>query len=389
MASGPRQPEHDDEESTLADEEWPVAEQYRVESQPRTPAEHDDAIVIQQGVASEPPVRRFPPDIGPGLVLALLGVLLIVLLVPAGIWLAGRDDDDAVASPTTASLDTAPPTTTPETPADGTAPDVTGLTLAEARARLEQEGVQLRFRRIESDEPVDRVLKQVPEPGARMQADTVVVLTVSGAAVPTQVTIPSVEGLQERDALSMLERAGLEVDVRTVTSTEPEGVVVSQTPGPDEKVAPQSVVVVEVSKPPPPAPVPMIAVPRLVDLTSAEARRQLRDLGLRFTQRPVESDRAKGTVVEQSPRAGARLRKGQAVTLTVSTGPARVAVPDVVGLEEQAARNELTAAGFEVEVTEQDTDLPDEDGVVVDQDPAAAASRPKGSVVTITIGLFG
>lgn len=389
MASGPRQPEHDDEESTLADEEWPVAEQYRVESQPRTPAEHDDAIVIQQGVASEPPVRRFPPDIGPGLVLALLGVLLIVLLVPAGIWLAGRDDDDAVASPTTASLDTAPPTTTPETPADGTAPDVTGLTLAEARARLEQEGVQVRFRRIESDEPVDRVLKQVPEPGARMQADTVVVLTVSGAAVPKQVTIPSVEGLQERDALSMLERAGLEVDVRTVTSTEPEGVVVSQTPGPDEKVAPQSVVVVEVSKPPPPAPVPMIAVPRLVDLTSAEARRQLRDLGLRFTQRPVESDRAKGTVVEQSPRAGARLRKGQAVTLTVSTGPARVAVPDVVGLEEQAARNELTAAGFEVEVTEQDTDLPDEDGVVVDQDPAAAASRPKGSVVTITIGLFG
>ena len=388
MASGPRQPEHDDEEATLADEEWPVAEQYRVESQPRAPAEHDDAIVIQQDVPSEPPIRRFPPDIGPGLLLALLGILLIVLLVPAGIWLAGRDDDSE-ASPTTAPLDTTATTATPETPAAGTAPDVTGLTLAEARARLEQEGVQVRFRRIESDEPADRVLQQVPEPGARMQADTVVVLTVSKASAPEQVTVPNVEGLPERDALSMLERAGLEVDVRTVTSTEPEGVVVSQTPGPDEKVAPQSVVVVEVSKPPPPAPAPTIAVPRLVDLTSAEARGQLRDLGLRFTQRPVESDRAKGTVVEQSPRAGARLRKGQAVTLTVSTGPARVAVPDVVGLDEQAARDELTAAGFEVEVTEQATDLPDEDGVVLDQDPAAGASRPKGSVVTITIGLFG
>ena len=232
------------------------------------------------------------------------------------------------------------------------------------------------------------MLEQVPEPGARVGDDTVVVLTISKASTPEQVTVPSVEGLQQRDAVSTLEQAGLEVDVRTVTSSEPAGVVVRQTPGPDERVTPQSVVVLEVSKPPLPAPA-TIEVPRLVGLSSAEARGQLRDLGLRFTQRPIESDRLRGTVVEQSPPAGTRLREGQAVTLTVSTGPARVSVPDIVGLDEQAARDELTAAGFEVEVTEQATDLPDEDGVVLDQDPVAGASRPKGSVVTITIGLFG
>ncbi len=244
----------------------------------------------------------------------------------------------------------------------------------------------MRVRRVASDEPAGRVLQQVPEPGARVADNTIVVLTVSKIAAPEQVAVPSVEGLQERDAVSTLEQAGLEVDVRTVTSSEPAGVVVRQTPGPDEKVAPQSIVVLEVSKPPSPPPA-TIEVPRLIGLLSAEARGQLRDLGLRFTQRPVESDRPRGTVVDQSPRAGTRLSEGQAVTLTVSTGPARISVPDVVGLDEQAARDVLTTAGFEVEVTERATDLADEDGVVLDQDPAAGASGSKGSVVTITIGL--
>jgi serine/threonine-protein kinase len=107
------------------------------------------------------------------------------------------------------------------------------------------------------------------------------------------------------------------------------------------------------------------------------------------TQRPVESTRPKGTVVAQSPRPGARLREGQAITLSVSTGPALVSVPDVVGLNEQAARNELEAAGFEVEVVEEATDVVEEGGVVLAQNPAGGASRPKGSAVTITIGLFG
>jgi serine/threonine-protein kinase len=154
-------------------------------------------------------------------------------------------------------------------------------------------------------------------------------------------------------------------------------------------VAPRTIVLLEVAGPPTPQPAPStIEVPRLVDLTSSEARSTLRELGLRSTQRPVESTRPKGSVIAQSPRAGARLRKGQAVTLAISTGPALVSVPDVVGLDEQSARNQLEAAGFEVEVVEQATDVVERDGVVLDQDPAGGASRPKGSIVTITIGLF-
>jgi beta-lactam-binding protein with PASTA domain len=389
MASGPQQPENDDD-VTLPGDEWPLAEQYRVEPSPEAPVEDDAPIVIQQDTASQEPVRRFPPDLGPGLLLALAGVLLLLVLIPAGLWLTGRDTDEPEAAPVTDTLETTTATTdsTPTTPAARTVPDLTGLTLEEARALLEKENVRVRVRRTPSDGPVGEVLEQSPAAGTRLSPDTVAVLTVSGRSPPERVTVPSVEGLQAGEAASILRRAGLQLQLRTIRSSEPEGVVVSQAPGPDEEVAPRTIVLLEVAGPPAPAAPSTIEVPRLVGLTSSGARSTLRELGLRSTQRPVESTRPKGTVVAQSPRDGARLRKGQSVTLTVSTGPALVSVPEVVGRDEQTARAELEAAGFEVEVVEQATDVVEKDGVVLDQDPAGGASKPKGSVVTITIGLF-
>ena len=75
--------------------------------------------------------------------------------------------------------------------------------------------------------------------------------------------------------------------------------------------------------------------------------------------------------------------------LTISTGPARVSVPDVVGLDEESARQELETAGFDVQVVDEPTEAVEEDGIVLDQDPAGGSSRPKGSVVTITVSRFG
>ena len=387
MRNGPRQP--DDDEVTLADDEWPVAEQYRVEPPPEGPVEDDRAVVISQDTDGQEPFRRFPPELSLGLLLALIGALLVLLLVPAALWLAGRDTDEPDAAPTTDTLETTPTTTgsTPTTPAARTVPRLTGLTLEEARALLED--TRVRVRRVSSDERVGTVLEQTPAAGTRVSPALVVVLTVAKAAAPEQVEVPEVEGLSAGEATAILRQAGLELTLRRVRSAEPEGTVVRQSPEPNQEVAPGTTVTLEIAGPPAPPPTPTrIEVPRLVGLTSSEARSQLRDLGLRFTQRPVESTRPKGTVVAQSPRPGAHIRKDQAVVLSVSTGPARVTVPDVVGLDEQAARAELEAAGFEVEVVEQSTDVVEEDGVVLDQSPAGGASGPEGSVVTITVSRF-
>src|SRR5687767_5859157 len=91
------------EETTLADEEWPVAEQYRVE--PSEQRVEDGTVVIEQVQPSDPtPVRRFPPEFGPGALAVLLGVLLLLLLIPAGLWLAARADGDPEATAGTETL---------------------------------------------------------------------------------------------------------------------------------------------------------------------------------------------------------------------------------------------------------------------------------------------
>ncbi len=352
--------------------------------------EDEGTIVIRQDTVPQGPVRRFPPDLGPGLLLALLGILLIVVLVPAGIWLAGRDDDDADASATTGTFDATTSTTTTQStttsPDASTVSDVTGLTLEEARALLEKQDVRVRVRRIPSEGPAGEVLEQSPGPGEQISADTVVILTVSKASVPERVTVPRVEGLLTREAASLLRQARLDVEIETVRSTQPEGTVVSQRPQPDQEVAPGTIVVLEVAGPPDPV---TVEVPELVGLKAAEARGQLRELGLRVTQRPVESTQPKGIVIRQSPGPGTKLREGQAVLLTISTGPARLSVPDVVGLDEESARGQLEAAGFEVQVVDEPTEVVEEDGIVLDQNPAGGSSEPKGSVVTITVSRFG
>ena len=77
---------------------------------------------------------------------------------------------------------------------------------------------------------------------------------------------------------------------------------------------------------------------------------------------------------------------GSAVDLVVAEAPPEVGIPDVLELSEADARAELEAAGFAVRVREEDTPVPEEDGLVLDQSPAVGERRPEGSRVTIVVG---
>jgi serine/threonine-protein kinase len=58
----------------------------------------------------------------------------------------------------------------------------------------------------------------------------------------------------------------------------------------------------------------------------------------------------------------------------------------VSGRTAAEARSILRGAGFQVSVTERDTDDPLEDGVVIGQRPSAGSDRREGSTVTIIVG---
>jgi hypothetical protein len=74
-----------------------------------------------------------------------------------------------------------------------------------------------------------------------------------------------------------------------------------------------------------------VSVPNVVGLTQAAATSAITSAGLVLGTVTTQSSAtvAAGSVISQSPGAGASVTAGSAVNLMVSTGPASVSVPDV------------------------------------------------------------
>jgi serine/threonine-protein kinase len=134
-------------------------------------------------------------------------------------------------------------------------------------------------------------------------------------------------------------------------------------------------------------------VPDVVGKKLLAARRLIRKAGLVTEVKRVPNDQPKGTVVSQSPKPDSTAKRGAHVLVNVSLGPkptagAQPTIPDVTGQDEATATQDLQSAGYQIEVISQDTTDPAEDGVVVNQDPAAGQAAPAQSKVTIYVGRF-
>jgi serine/threonine-protein kinase len=133
--------------------------------------------------------------------------------------------------------------------------------------------------------------------------------------------------------------------------------------------------------------VPQVKVPPLAGLTVDQARTQLSSAGLLLGQQipQMSPDKPKDTVIAQDPLAGAMVAKGQAVTITVSTGKDQTTVPNVVGLpSSNDARNVLLQSNLALgTVTQVDSDQPE--GYVLSSTPAAGQQVDKDSLVNITV----
>ncbi len=68
-----------------------------------------------------------------------------------------------------------------------------------------------------------------------------------------------------------------------------------------------------------------------------------------------------------------------------NSGAGEIGVPDVVGLEEEAARQQLANAGLKAEVSKKESSAGDE-GKVLDQSVSAGESVKKGSTVSLSVG---
>jgi serine/threonine-protein kinase len=261
-------------------------------------------------------------------------------------------------------------------------PYVVGIPQASAVSQIDEKGLIPQVRRVaNSDVEEGIVFFQSPTEGTRVDKETVVRIDVSSGK--PEVTVPSVVGQSQTDAVAELTRIGLVAQVVQVNSDRDEGTVTAQSLNPGVVVVEGTRVRINVSKGPKP-----VVVPNVVGIPYDEAAAELQRAGFGVVRVDVDSDRTTGTVVDQNPDGGSSSSKGSTVTLSVSRGPSTVAVPDVTTFDVTIAQTTLTNAGFRTQVVLEDTDEATDDGIVISQDPAGGAQAAPNSVVTLFVGRF-
>jgi eukaryotic-like serine/threonine-protein kinase len=258
-------------------------------------------------------------------------------------------------------------------------PQVVGQQAPDAAAALVNAGLKPKIVGVKSDKRVGLVVSQSPGAGKTVEKTSTVKLLVSSG--PGFTTMPDVSGMTQKEAISALRKAGLFANIQTEQSaTVPKGQAIRTEPPANNQVMKGSHVNLFISSGP-----QLVAVPSVVGKQKADAQAAIQDAQLKVTVHTADSNRPKDEVISQTPTGGAQVPLGSRVTITLSKGVQKVAVPDVKGRKRDEASGILQGAGFTVRVVEI-LGKAAEQGTVISQKPAAGAQRAKGSTVTINVG---
>ncbi len=232
--------------------------------------------------------------------------------------------------------------------------------------------------------PVDRVIRQDPAPGAMTSHGAPVTLFVSSGA--PLVAIPDVKGFTSTDAQHMLTNAKFKTKiVQRFDATAAKDTVLDASPAVGTNAGEGSTITLTVSQGRQP-----IRVPQLVGVSVDAARAALTKLGLKLNvdQQTASDLIPNGTIISQAQSGGSMVDPGSTVGITVSTGAVLVSVPDVGGKPPADAVTALQTAGFTPRI-QYIVDATNAGGNVSSQDPAANATAPRRSTVTISVAVPG
>ncbi|MCX5388346.1 Stk1 family PASTA domain-containing Ser/Thr kinase [Streptomyces sp. NBC_00083] len=125
-------------------------------------------------------------------------------------------------------------------------------------------------------------------------------------------------------------------------------------------------------------------VPQLVGSSQGDAEKLATNAGVKMSVDKNEpcADQPEGNVCSQSPASGT-MKKGETISVTVSTGAPKIEVPDVTQKDKDSATQLLQAKGFQVKTKEVESSSAP--GTVDKQDPAGGSQAQKNSTVTLTV----
>ncbi len=242
-----------------------------------------------------------------------------------------------------------------------------------------------------------------PEVGSRAKAGRrpawfwvsliVLGLFIAGAAgfwyylnVP-EVKMPDVIGGTQEDAEGLLRLQGIK-HVQVNKSAHPSvalGMVISQDPEPETKIKVTRTVTLSVSLGP-----ELRDVPNVIGLPVNDAKIKINknDLNVNDPVQERYSNDPVGIVVDQDPKPGDKMSKGDGVMLFVSKGPQPVVrqVPDLTGMTVDYASAELEKLKLKLDSNVKKAASTDYfTGQVTSQTPAKGTEVQEGSTVQVTI----
>jgi serine/threonine-protein kinase len=259
-------------------------------------------------------------------------------------------------------------------------PDVRLLARPLAVTQIQNAGLIPRVIKAPSDTvPSGQVSDQNPGGGSKVARGSTVTLTVS-SGIP-QVRVPNVVGQDVTSAVQALAQVGLQPKIVRIYSTAQTDTVTAQQPASGDLIPKGETVRINVSRGAKP-----VQVPDVTGQPFANARSALQGQGFVVVRIDIQSDQAKGVVVQSDPPAGSSVDKGSKVTLSVSKGPATTQVPNVLNQNQADATLTLQQAGLNVAVIMDPVTDPSQDGIVISTDPAPGADATSGETITIHVG---
>lgn len=268
-------------------------------------------------------------------------------------------------------------------------PDVEEMEKDEALKTIEEAGLLPSPDGNVESEFVDagKIVYQSPDSGIYLELNGTVSLVVSSGKGVVEVkdgvsTVPYVIWDTQEDAIAKLKQAGLAEPIIETKSDDKvaAGQVISQSKESGEKVPEGTQITIVVSTGP-----AAFEMPNVVGKIEKDAEKALSSRGLVVTiSYAKDDDVADGKTIKQSIKAGEKVKKGDKVTLTVSSGKPVVKVPDVVGKTKNSAKSSLENSGFKVTILE-NYDSKVATGNVISQSPVAGTSQIKGSEIVIYV----
>ncbi len=209
-------------------------------------------------------------------------------------------------------------------------PNVVGLTQTDAAESLGRAGLEVMTKpEVSPDAKVGSVLRQNPEAGKEVDPGTIVTITVASAT--NTVKVPPLIGMPQENATALLAGMDLVADLLETDSPLPGGIVDHQDPASGSEVEQGATVKVFVSNSPMKKTVIVPPVGAL-GLTAAEAKATLTRYGLKVKVVDLETPDAKpGLCVYQDPAAGAEVKIGSVVTITIAREPQNPTPPAPTG----------------------------------------------------------